>query len=61
MMNTENTLRPRLIKSAEEAVLSRRIRFKFEKTVGETFRGDIEDIVSFADWTWEKKKIWMVD
>lgn len=48
MMNTESTLRPRLIKSAEDAVLSRRIRFKFEKTVGETFR-EIGDIVSFAN------------
>lgn len=49
MMNTGNALRPRLIKSAEDAVLSRRIRFKFEKTVGKTFRGEIEDIVSFAN------------
>lgn len=57
MMNTENALRTKLIKPAEEAVLSRRIRFKFEKIVGETFRGEIEDIVNFANWTWEKKKI----
>lgn len=49
MMNTENALRTKLIKSAEEAVLSRRIRFKFEKIVGETFRGEIEDIVNFAN------------